>query len=68
MAVLYPQPLYLVSKLRGEAAIKDTNSIAKALLMFTRYLYSTHYSQFDEDDNEIPPEYLTSNTLSKYEE
>jgi len=67
-SVVYPQSLYLVSKLRGEAAVKDTKSIAKALLMFTRYLDSTHYSQFDEDDNEIPPEYLTYKTLSKYEE
>ena len=67
-SVVYPQSLYLVSKLRGEAAVKDTKSIAKALLMYTRYLDSTHYSQFDEDDNEIPPEYLTYKTLSKYEE
>jgi integrase len=66
--VVYPQSLYLVSKLRGEAAVKDTKTIAKALLMFTRYLDSTHYSQFDEDDNEIPPEYLSYKTLSKYEE
>ncbi len=66
--VVYPQSLYLVSKLRGEAAVKDTKTIAKALLMFTRYLDSTHYSQYDEDDNEIPPEYLTYKTLSKYEE
>ncbi|MDO6488419.1 site-specific integrase [Colwellia sp. 6_MG-2023] len=67
-SVVYPQSLYLVSKLRGEAAVKDTKSIAKALLMFTRYLDSTHYSQFDENNNEIPPEYLTYKTLSKYEE
>lgn len=67
-SVAYPQSLYLVSKLRGESAVKDTKSIAKALLMFTRYLDSTHYSQFDEDGNEIPPEYLTYKTLSKYEE
>ncbi|MBA6253141.1 site-specific integrase [Colwellia sp. MB3u-55] len=67
-SVAYPQSLYLVSKLRGEAAVKDTKSIAKALLMFTRYLDSTHYSQFDEYGNEIPPEYLTYKTLSKYEE
>ncbi|MDH5904638.1 site-specific integrase [Vibrio splendidus] len=67
-AIVYPQSLYLVSKLRGEAAIKDTGSIAKGLLAFTRYLDSTHYSQVDEDGNEIPPEYLTYKTLSKYEE
>ena len=36
--VVYPQSLYLVSKLRGEAAVKDTGSIAKGLLAFTRYL------------------------------
>jgi len=54
--------------LRGEAAVKDTKSIAKALLMFTRYLDSTHHPQLDEDDNEIPPEYLNYKTLSKYEE
>jgi integrase len=67
-SIVYPQSLYLVSKLRGEAAVKDTKSIAKALLMFTRYLDSTHQPQFDEDDNEIPPEYLNYKTLSKYEE
>jgi len=66
--VAYPQSLYLVSKLRGEAAVKDTKSIAKALLMFTRYLDSTHYSQFDKNGKEIPPEYLSYKTLSKYEE
>ena len=66
--IVYPQSLYLVSKLRGEGAVKDTGSIAKGLLAFTRYLDSTHYSQVDEDGNEIPPEYLTYKTLSKYEE
>ncbi|GAB7222004.1 hypothetical protein VoSk93_12190 [Vibrio owensii] len=66
--VVYPQSLYLVSKLRGQGAVKDTNSIAKGLLAFTRYLDSTHYFQVDEDGNEIPPEYLTYKTLSKYEE
>ncbi|MFH0286534.1 tyrosine-type recombinase/integrase [Vibrio owensii] len=66
--VVYPQSLYLVSKLRGEEKVKDTSSIAKALLAFTRYLDSTHYSQVDEDGYEIPPEYLTYKTLSKYEE
>jgi integrase len=57
-----------VSKLRGEGKVKDTGSIAKGLLAFTRYLDSTHYSQIDEDGNEIPPEYLTYKTLSRYEE
>ncbi|EPO5782559.1 tyrosine-type recombinase/integrase [Vibrio harveyi] len=66
--VVYPQSLYLVSKLRGEGKVKDTGSIAKGLLAFTRYLDSTHYSQIDEDGNEIPPEYLTYKTLSRYEE
>lgn len=66
--VVYPQSLYLVSKLRGEEAIKDTDSIAKGLLAFTRYLDSTHQPQLDENDNQIPPEYLTYKTLSKYEE
>ncbi|ANQ27017.1 integrase [Vibrio natriegens] len=66
--IVYPQSLYLVSKLRGEGAVKDTGSIAKALLAFTRYLDSTHHSQVDEDGHEIPPEYLTYKTLSKYEE
>lgn len=67
-SVVYPQSLYLVSKLRGEGAVKDTDSIAKGLLALTRYLDSTHHPQLDEDDNEIPPEYLTYKTLSKYEE
>jgi len=66
-SVVYPQSLYLVSKLRGEAAVKDTHSIAKGLLAFTRYLDSTHYPQVD-DGNEIPPECLTYKTLTKYEE
>ena len=66
--VVYPQSLYLVSKLRGEGAVKNTDSIAKGLLAFTRYLDSTHHSQRDEDGNEIPPEYLTYKTLTKYEE
>ncbi|MFV8432942.1 tyrosine-type recombinase/integrase [Vibrio owensii] len=66
--VVYPQSLYLVAKLRGQGAVKDTSSIAKGLLAFTRYLDSTHYFQVDDDGNEIPPEYLTYKTLSKYEE
>ncbi|EKK9988025.1 TPA: tyrosine-type recombinase/integrase [Vibrio cholerae] len=66
--VVYPQSLYLVSKLRGKGKVKDTGSIAKGLLAFTRFLDSTHYSQIDEDGNEIPPEYLTYKTLSRYEE
>ena len=66
--IVYPQSLYIVSKLRGEGAVKDTAPIAKGLLAFTRYLDSTHCSQVDEDGNEIPPEYLTYKTLSKYEE
>ena len=66
-SVVYPQSLYLVSKLRGEAAVKDTHSIAKGLLAFTRYLDSTHYPQVD-DGYEIPPECLTYKTLTKYEE
>ncbi|MBF4237559.1 site-specific integrase, partial [Vibrio anguillarum] len=66
--IVYPQSLYLVSKLRGEEAVKDTSSIAKGLLAFTRYLDSTHHYQVDEDGVEIPREYLTYKTLSKYEE
>ena len=67
-SIVYPQSLYLVSKLRGENSVKDANSIAKGLLAFTRYLDSTHHLRFDEDGNEIPPEYLTYKTLTKYEE
>ncbi|MEZ9717296.1 tyrosine-type recombinase/integrase [Vibrio cyclitrophicus] len=67
-SVVYPQSLYLVSKLRGGGKVKDTNSIAKALLLFTRFLDSTHSSQEGEDGNEIPPECLTYKSLSKYEE
>ncbi|AQM69248.1 site-specific tyrosine recombinase XerC [Vibrio campbellii] len=66
--VVYPQSLYLVTKLRGQGAVKDTNSIAKGLLAFTRFLDSTQYFQVDENGNEIPPEYLTYKTLSTYEE
>ncbi|AZG36411.1 tyrosine-type recombinase/integrase [Shewanella psychromarinicola] len=67
-SVVYPQSLYLVSKLRGAGAVKDTDSIAKGLLAYSRYLDSTHYPQFDDDGNEIPPEYLTYKSLTKYEE
>ncbi|WP_146492479.1 tyrosine-type recombinase/integrase [Vibrio sp. T20] len=66
--VVYPQSLYLVSKLRGEAAVKDTGSIAKGLLAYTRYLDSTHHYQTDQYGVEIPREYLTYKSLSKYEE
>jgi hypothetical protein len=67
-AIVYPQSLYLVPKLRGEGAVKNTGSIAKGLLAFTRYLDSSHHVQVDENGDEIPPEYLTYKTLSKYEE
>ncbi len=66
--VVYPQSLYLVSKLSGEGKIQDTSSLAKGLLAFTRYLDSTHYPQVDEDGNVIPPQYLTYKTLTKHEE
>lgn len=66
--IVYPQSLYLVSKLRGEEAVKDTGSIAKGLLAFTRYLDSTHHARADKNGVEIPREYLTYKTLSKYEE
>ncbi|MEZ8037723.1 MULTISPECIES: tyrosine-type recombinase/integrase [Vibrio] len=67
-SVVYPQSLYLVSKLRGEGSVKDTDSIAKGLLAFTRYLDSTHYTRVDDEGIEIPPEYLTYKTVTKYEE
>ncbi|MYM57893.1 tyrosine-type recombinase/integrase [Vibrio sp. OCN044] len=66
--VVYPQSLYLVSKLRGEEKVKDTSSIAKGLLAFTRFLDSTCVEQEDEDGNIIPPEYLSYKSLTKYEE
>ncbi|WCE30472.1 tyrosine-type recombinase/integrase [Vibrio sp. SCSIO 43137] len=67
-SIVYPHSLYLVSKLRGEGKVKDTSSIAKALLLFARFLSSTHTHQQDKDGNEIPAEFLTYKTLSKYEE
>ncbi|ELA8193713.1 TPA: tyrosine-type recombinase/integrase [Vibrio alginolyticus] len=67
-SIVYPQSLYLVSKLRGEAKVKDTGSIARALLAFTRFLDSSHYEQLDEHGDVIPPEYLTYKSLTKYEE
>jgi integrase len=67
-SVVYPQSLYLVSKLRGEGKVKDTSSIAKALLLFTRFLDSTHSGQYDENGDVIPPEYLTYKSLTRYEE
>ncbi|MEZ9370400.1 tyrosine-type recombinase/integrase [Shewanella sp. 10N.286.51.B2] len=66
--VVYPQSLYLVSKLSGKGKIQDTKSIAKGLLAFTRYLDSTHYPQVDDEGNVIPPQYLTYKTLTKHEE
>lgn len=66
--VVYPQSLYLVSKLSGEGKIQDTKSLAKGLLAFTRYLDSTHYPQVDDDGNVIPPQYLTYKTMTKHEE
>ncbi|MBF4426549.1 site-specific integrase, partial [Vibrio anguillarum] len=66
--VVYPQSLYLVSKLRGEEKVKDTGSITKGLLAFTRFLDSTCVEQEDEDGNIIPPEYLSYKSLTKYEE
>jgi integrase len=67
-SIVYPQSLYLVSKIRGEGAVKETNSIAKGLLAYTHYLDSTFYLRFDDDGNEIPTEYLTYKSLTKYEE
>lgn len=67
-SVVYPQSLYLVSKLRGEGKVKDTSSIAKALLLFTRFLDSTHSEQYDDNGDVIPPEYLTYKSLTRYEE
>ncbi|GLS89077.1 hypothetical protein GCM10007916_01440 [Psychromonas marina] len=67
-SIVYPQSLYLVSRLRGEDKVKDTSSIAKALLAFTRFLDSTHCEQLDENGNLISPEYLTYKSLTKYEE
>ena len=66
--VVYPQSLYLVSKLRGKEKVKDTGSMAKGLLAFTRFLDSTCVEQKDEDGNIIPPEYLSYKSLTKYEE
>ena len=67
-SVVYPQSLYLVSKLRGEGKVKDTSSIAKALLLFTRFLDSTHSEQYDKSGEVISPEYLTYKSLTHYEE
>lgn len=66
--IVYPQSLYLVSRLSGQGKIKDTNSIAKALLAYSRFLDSTHYERNDVNGNITPPECLTYKSLSKYEE
>ncbi|ELR67168.1 MutL protein [Photobacterium marinum] len=66
--VVYPQSLYLVSKLRGEGKVDDTGSIALALLTYTRWLDSTHHPQENEDGEIIRPQNLTYKSLSKYEE
>lgn len=67
-AIVYPQSLYLVSRLSGQGKIKDTDSIAKALLAYTRFLDNTHSEQKDDNDAVIPPENLTYKSLTKYEE
>ncbi|WP_368084177.1 tyrosine-type recombinase/integrase [Vibrio splendidus] len=67
-SVVYPQSLYLISKLRGEGKVKDTYSIAKALLLFTRFLYASHSEQYDQNGDVVPPEYLTYKKLTQYEE
>ena len=67
-AIVYPQSLYLVSRLSGQGKIKDTGSIAKALLAYSRFLESTHSEKKDVHGDIIPPEYLTYKSLSKYEE
>lgn len=51
-----------------EGKVKDTGSIAKGLLAFTRFLDSTCVEQEDEDGNIIPPEYLNYKSLTNYEE
>jgi integrase len=66
--IVYPQSLYLVSRLSGQGKIKDTGSIAKALLAYSRFLESTHSETKDVNGDIIPPEYLTYKSLSKYEE
>ncbi len=68
-SIVYPQSLYLVSKLRGKGKIKDTNSIAKALLLFTRFLDSTHSDEHDENGTLIRRgEHVTYKSLTRYEE
>ncbi|MEZ9820313.1 tyrosine-type recombinase/integrase [Shewanella sp. 10N.286.45.A1] len=67
-AIVYPQSLYLVSRLSGQGKIKDTSSIAKALLAYSRFLDSTHFEQVDINGDVIPPEYLTYKSLTKHEE
>lgn len=66
--VVYPQSLYLASKLRGKGRVEDTSSIANALLLYTRWLESTHHVQVDENGYEMPPQYLTYNSLTEFEE
>ncbi len=66
--VVYPQSLYLASKLRGIGKIEDTSSIANGLLLYTRWLESTHHVQIDEYGDEIPPQNLTYDSLSQFEE
>lgn len=66
--IVYPQSLYLVSRLSGQGKIKDTDSIAKALLAYSRFLDSTHSETKDVNGDIIPPEYLTYKSLSKHEE
>jgi len=66
--IVYPQSLYLASKLRGKGKVEDTGSIALALLLYTRWLERTHHVQYDENGDEIPPQYLTYNSLTEFEE
>ncbi len=60
--LVYPQSLYIMSKLRGEAKVKDTKTHEQAMLLFTRWLDLTGmaYTDLTEYEEEgVPWQFAT---------
>lgn len=52
--IVYPQSLYLITKLRGENKVENVDTIANALLLYTRWLHKSgltykHLTEFEEE-------------------
>jgi integrase len=55
--LVYPQSLYIMSKLRGESSVKNTKTHEQAMLLFTRWLDLTGvlYTDLSEYEEEGAP-------------